>query len=150
MVSISSRSSGQDLRCLTAARKEGASEGSRWCAPSALHHFAACRVPLATPKISDVRSDECASDRFIAASAEGGVRQGWSSWWKDKADERDWKTRSCRTDGAQVYSWDVVQQICGWRGHFWQLTGLWTVIKWNDLYNHCRIERYSSLFQSLL
>lgn len=81
MVSISSRSSGQDLRCLTAARKEGAGEGSRWCAPSALHHFAACRVLLATPKISDVRSDECASDRFIAASAEGesgrdGARDG--------------------------------------------------------------------------
>lgn len=44
-------------------------------------NFAACRVLLATPKISDVRSDECASDRFIAASPEGesgrdGARDG--------------------------------------------------------------------------
>lgn len=70
--------------------KEGGGEGSRWCAPSALHHFAACRVPLASPEISDVRSDECASDRFIAASAErGGLRQGWSTWRRGEAEERD-------------------------------------------------------------
>lgn len=114
MVSISSRSSGQDLWCLTAARKEGAGEGSRWCAPSGLHHFAACRVPLTTPKISDVRSDECASDGFIAAPAVGGVRQGWSMWRKDEAEERDlWKTRRCGIDGAHVYSWDIVRQLAG-------------------------------------
>lgn len=52
-------------------KEEGAGKGSRWCAPSALHHFAACRALLCTPKISDVRSDECGSDRFIPASAKG-------------------------------------------------------------------------------
>lgn len=90
-------------------KEEGAGEGSRWCAPSALHHFAACRALLRTPKISDVRSDECGSDRFIPASAKGESSRDRT--FDRKTGWRDRNTKYCRAAKERACIWDVVKKI---------------------------------------